>query len=83
MFFLKVEKKLKIESVVKIKTGKIRVVQKTIVLITTKPKIANLNVYKFFICFSELSYYYLLFIISIIETIKNIIENISDNLDCS
>ena len=49
MFFLKVEKKLKIESMVKTKTGKIGVVQKTIVLITTKPKIANLNIYKSFI----------------------------------
>ena len=68
---------------VKIKTGKIGVVQKTIVLITTKPNNANLNIYKSFICFSELSYYYLLFIISIIDTIKNIIENISDSLDCS
>ena len=67
---------------IKIKTGKIGVVQKTIVLITTKPKIANLNVYKFFIYFSELNYYYLLFIISIIDTIKNIIEKISDNLAC-
>ena len=82
MFFLKVEKKPKIESIIKVKTGKIGVVQKTIVLITTKPKIANLNVYKFFIYFSELNYYYLLFIISIIDTIKNIIEKISDNLAC-
>ena len=36
---------------VKIKTGKIGVVQKTIVLITTKPNNANLNIYKSFISF--------------------------------
>ena len=49
LFFLKVEKKLKIESITKIKTGKIGVLQKAIMLITTKPKIANLNIYKSFI----------------------------------
>lgn len=51
LFFLKVEKKLKIESIIKIKTGKIGVLQKTIVLIMTKPKITNLNIHKSFISF--------------------------------
>ena len=49
LFFLKVEKKLKIESIIKVKTGKIGVLQKAIMLITTKPNNANLNIYKSFI----------------------------------
>ena len=49
MFFLKVEKKLKIESIIKVKTGKIGVLQKAIMLITTNPNSVNLNIYKSFI----------------------------------
>ena len=65
---------------VKIKTGKIGVVQKTIVLITTKPNNANLNIYKSFISFQlvklikvKIIYIfnlYLIFTITIILSIK-------------
>ena len=53
---------------VKIKTGKIGVLQKAIMLITTKPKIANLNIYKSFISFK------LVKLVKLILIVINIIQ---------